>query len=88
MEPSEYGRAGQILVTKLALSPGRTFTFYNGGYDEAESHESVLKFYRAGKLNSAVWQDRSQIFALADIGQAIEAVGKRALVKPLVQLKV
>ncbi len=36
VEPSEYGKAGQILVTKLALAPGRTFTFYNGGYDEAE----------------------------------------------------
>jgi hypothetical protein len=63
-------------------------TLYNGGYDEAESREAVLKFYRAGKLNPAVWQDRSQIFALAAIGRAIEAVGKRTLVKPLVQLKV
>jgi D-arabinose 1-dehydrogenase-like Zn-dependent alcohol dehydrogenase len=72
---------------RLALIPGRTFTFYNGGYDEAESHEAVLKFYRAGKLNPVVWQDRSQIFALEDIGRAIEAVGKRTFVKPLVRLR-
>ena len=35
---------------KISLAPGRSFTFYGGGYDEAETHEAVLKFYRAGKL--------------------------------------
>jgi hypothetical protein len=48
----------------------------------------VLKFYRAGKLNPAVWQDHAPIFALAENGRAIEAVGMRILVMPLVQLKV
>lgn len=71
---------------KLALAPGRSFTFFNGGYDEAEAHDAVLKFYRAGRLNPAVWQDRSRTFALADIGRALEAVATRTLVKPLVRL--
>lgn len=72
---------------KLTLAPGKTFTFYNGGYDEAEAHEAVLKFYRAGNLNPAVWQDRSRTFALADIARALEAVASRQLVKPLIQLQ-
>ena len=71
---------------KISLTPGNTFTFYGGGYDEAEAHEAVLKFYRAGKLNPAVWIDRSRTFTLADINQAFAAVASRQLVKPLVKL--
>jgi len=72
---------------KINLAPGKTFTFYGGGYDEAETHDAVLKFYRAGKLNPSVWIDRNQAFALSDIGAAFEAVRNRTLVKPLVRLK-
>jgi len=72
---------------KLTLAPGKTFTFYSGGYNEAEAHEAVLKFYRAGKLNPSVWLDRSRVFALADIGKAFEAVQNRTLVKPLIRLE-
>ncbi len=71
---------------KISLAPGRTFTFYGGGYDEAETHEAVLAHYRAGRLNPAVWTDREQTFVLDDIGQALEAVATRRLVKPLVKL--
>ena len=71
---------------KINLAPGKTFTFYNGGYDEAETHEEVLKSYRAGRLNPSVWIDHRKSFALEDIGQAMEAVHSRALVKPLVKL--
>ncbi|MEI6519069.1 MAG: zinc-binding dehydrogenase [bacterium] len=70
----------------ITLSPGNTFTFYNGGYDEAETHDAVLKFYRAGKLNPTVWIDREQIFELDDIASAFEAVRKREIVKPLIRL--
>jgi D-arabinose 1-dehydrogenase-like Zn-dependent alcohol dehydrogenase len=72
---------------KINLVPDKTFTFYGGGYDEAEAHEAVISFYRAGKLNPAVWIDRKQIFALIDIGKAFEAVQNRTLVKPLVRLR-
>ncbi len=78
-----YGldEAGQ---TKLA--PGRTFRFYNGGYDEAEAHDAVLRFYRAGKLDPGVWIDRRRVFALAEIAKALEAVRTRELIKPVVRL--
>jgi L-iditol 2-dehydrogenase len=71
---------------QLTLSPGKTFTFYNSGYDEAEAHDAVLGFYRQGKLNPAVWLDRRQVFALDDINAALNAVRTRALIKPLVRL--
>jgi D-arabinose 1-dehydrogenase-like Zn-dependent alcohol dehydrogenase len=71
----------------IRLVPGKTFTFYGGGYDEAESHDTALRFYRAGKLNPAVWTDRSRAFTLETIGQALEAVRTRSLVKPLIQLQ-
>ncbi len=71
---------------QIKLETGQTFTFYGGGYDEAETHDAVLKFYRAGKLNPAVWLDRRRVFALDDIGQAFAAIQDRTLVKPLVKL--
>jgi len=71
---------------KITLSPGRTFTYYGGGYDEAETHEDVLAFYRAGKLDPAVWVDRRRVFSLEEIESAFEAVRNREMVKPLVRL--
>ncbi len=72
---------------KISLAPGKTFTFYGGGYDEAETHDAVLAHYRAGRLNPAVWTDRAQTFTLDQIGQALEAAASRRLVKPLISLK-
>ncbi len=71
---------------QITLSPGKTFTFYGGGYEEAEAHEAVLMHYRAGRLNPAVWLDRSRVFSLSELGAALEAVSNRELVKPLVKL--
>ena len=47
----------------------------------------MLNFYRAGKLNAAVWFDRRKAFDLADIAEALEAVRSRAMVKPLIKLQ-
>ena len=71
---------------KVTLSPDKTFTFYNGHYDEAEAHEAVLRFYRNGELKADVWQVRDQEFSLTDIREALAAVEDRTLVKPLVRL--
>jgi D-arabinose 1-dehydrogenase-like Zn-dependent alcohol dehydrogenase len=70
----------------ITLTPGATFTYYGGGYDEAEAHDAVLRFYRAGKLNPAVWFDRAHAVPLADIGAALDAIRTRTAVKPLVVL--
>jgi L-iditol 2-dehydrogenase len=70
----------------ITLAPSRTFTYYGGGYDEAETHEAVLAFYRVGRLDPGVWIDRREIFPLTDLAAAFEAVRSRRLVKPLVRL--
>jgi D-arabinose 1-dehydrogenase-like Zn-dependent alcohol dehydrogenase len=77
----DYGRC--------AIRPQRargTFTFYNGGYDEAETHRQVLAFMAAGSLDPRLWLDLEHPFALAEIGQAFAALRARRLVKALIRL--
>ncbi len=66
-------------------APG-TFTFYNGGYDESETHERVLAFWRAGKLQADIWLDLEHPFPLSDLGQALEAPQGNRYAKALVRL--
>ena len=71
------------------LNPSRahgTFTCYNGGYDEAETHERVVAFLQRGRLKAGHWLDLERPFTLEEIGRAFEAVRERKLVKALVRL--
>jgi len=75
---------------KCRLDPGRsrgTFTYFNGGYDEAETHERVVELYQAGKLDASVWLDLAHPFELGQIVEAFEAVRARKVVKALVRLR-
>jgi threonine dehydrogenase-like Zn-dependent dehydrogenase len=76
--------AGRITLNPTA-APG-TFTFYNGGYAEHESHATVLAAYRSGQLDPSVWLRRDQVFTLDKIAAALEAVKSRTLIKPLIRL--
>lgn len=77
-------------VGAIKLSPslagGKTFTVYQGGYNEGETHDQVCEFVKAGKLDASVWIDKSRAFPLDQIGKAFEAVQARTLVKPLVRI--
>jgi L-iditol 2-dehydrogenase len=71
------------------LTPTRarsTFTFYNGGYDEEETHEQIVADIQAGKLKAEHWLDLRHPFALSDINQAFEALHERKMVKAVVRL--
>ena len=77
----EYGRC--------PINPQRargTFTFYNGGYDEEETHERVIAFWQRGLLRAEHWLDLERPFPLTEISQALAAVRERRLVKALVRL--
>ena len=74
---------GCIIHPNLASG---TFTCYKGGYDEAETHEEVISFWQRGLLRAGLWLDLEHPYPLADIGQALEAVRKRKVVKALVRL--
>jgi threonine dehydrogenase-like Zn-dependent dehydrogenase len=66
-------------------APG-TFTVYKGGYDEAEAHEEVIQRMLGGALDASIWLDLDHVFHLQTLGQAIEAVRDRQMVKALVKL--
>lgn len=76
-------------IQKVQLTPDRargSFTFYKGGYDEAEAHEAVVDLMRSGKLDAGVWLDLQRPYPLERIGEAFEALGRREAVKALIRL--
>ena len=81
-----YGVDEYAAVHIHPLRTRGTFAFYNGGYDEAETHERVVTLVQAGKLDARVWLDLVHPFALDDIGAAFEAVRARRMVKAVVRL--
>jgi threonine dehydrogenase-like Zn-dependent dehydrogenase len=76
---------GQCTITPL-WSRG-TFTFYNGGYDEAETHEQVMALIKAGKLDASIWLDLDHPYPLERINDALDAVRERRVVKALIQMR-
>lgn len=73
----------------VVIHPNRvpgTFIFYQGGYDEAEAHDEVVKRMLEGALDTSIWLDFDRVFPLHAIRQAIEAVRDRQMVKALVKL--
>jgi D-arabinose 1-dehydrogenase-like Zn-dependent alcohol dehydrogenase len=72
----------------LNLSRARgSFTFYNGGYSEAEVHERVIDLVRAGQLDASLWFDPDNPYELGDIGEAIRAIRERRAIKALIRLE-
>ena len=67
--------------------PG-TFTFYNGGYDEAEAHDAVVDLVQRGKLDARDFLTNfDRPFGLEEIEIAIDSVRTRKCLKTLVRLK-
>ncbi len=74
---------------RCTLNPTRargSFRYYQGGYDEEETHERVIELIRSGALRAETWLDLDAPFALDDIGSAFEAVAGRRCVKALVRM--
>jgi threonine dehydrogenase-like Zn-dependent dehydrogenase len=75
---------GQCTITPLN-SKG-TFTFYNDGYDEAETHEQVMALIDRGRLDASLWLDLAHPWPLAQINEALDAVRQRKVVKALIRI--
>ncbi len=74
---------------KCLLNPTRargTFTFYQGGYEEAETHHRVIDLMRSGDLDASVWLNLAHPYALADIAHAFADLEERKHVKALIRL--
>jgi threonine dehydrogenase-like Zn-dependent dehydrogenase len=72
------------------INPGRAvggFTFYNGGYDEAETHQRIVELVMQGKLDARHWLNLDNPFPLDDIAAAFAALDRRELVKALIRIK-
>jgi threonine dehydrogenase-like Zn-dependent dehydrogenase len=80
-----YGLSDFGQSTIHPLSSRGTFTFYNGGYDEAETHEQVMAFIGAGKLDASNWLDLDHPYPLERIGEALDAARNREMVKALIR---
>lgn len=82
-----YGLHDFGLCKITPLTSRGSFTFYNGGYDEAETHEQVMALIAAGRLDASIWLDLDNPFSLDRIGDALEAVRERRLVKALIRIR-
>ena len=81
-----YGLDG---AGRVSLDPNGgigTYTIYNGGYAEGETHEEIVSYYEKGKLDASVWLNLESPFPLAAIAHAFEAGRSRRIVKPLVKI--
>jgi threonine dehydrogenase-like Zn-dependent dehydrogenase len=63
-----------------------SFTFYSGGYDEAETHHAVIELMREERLDANIWLDLDHAYPLDEIHAAFDAVRERRLIKALVKL--
>ena len=71
------------------IHPGRVrggFTFYNGGYDEAETHQRVVEMALQGKLDAGHWLNLANPYQLVEIAEAFAALDRRELVKALIRI--
>lgn len=65
---------------------GGTFTLYNAGYDEAETHREIVDLVARELLDPSVWID-DITFGWDSIGAAFEAARDRTLIKPVVDFR-
>ena len=79
-----YGVDDFHTMTLMPLRVGGTFAFFNGGYDEAESHAAVVEFVRQGQLVADHYLDLARPFPLAEIGEAFAALARREMIKALI----
>jgi L-iditol 2-dehydrogenase len=74
---------------QCTLNPTRargTFTFYNGGYDEEETHTQVVAYVQQGKLKAEYWLDLQHPYPLVDINKAFDDLRARKMVKAVIRL--
>ncbi len=68
------------------LRSGKTFTFYNGGYDEEETHDLVISYIKKGMLRAEHWFGNALPIPLDDINEAFKLIAEKKAVKALIQL--
>jgi len=80
-----YG-IGELGKTTIDEGKARGQFTQHDGYDEAETHEQVVEYMRAGKLDATRFIDLDSPYPLDDINAAFDAVRQRQCIKALVKL--
>ena len=62
------------------------YRVYNGGYQEAETHDRVLKLIKEGKLDASVWIDQEHIFNWENAEEAYAYVRAKKAIKTVIKL--
>jgi threonine dehydrogenase-like Zn-dependent dehydrogenase len=83
----QYGIDDFGRCTLSPLASRGTFRFYNGGYDEPETHTAVVEAVRGGKLPADVWLELAHPWPLDRIGDALAALRSRRGVKALIRIR-
>ena len=68
-------------------SISNTFTFFCGGYDEEEAHDSVVDYMERGLLKADVWFNAKHPYLLENINEAYSELKDRKAVKALIKIK-
>lgn len=81
-----YGMDDYLNYNFMPLNADVSFRFYNGGYDEQETHEHVLDLIRQGKLDASAWLDKEHVFDIEEADKAYEWVKNKHAIKSVVKL--
>jgi len=69
------------------LGVKRTFTYYAGGYDQAETHDDVISYMKTGRLHPADILELDHVYALDDIMRAYTDAWERKVIKSVIKIK-
>jgi threonine dehydrogenase-like Zn-dependent dehydrogenase len=81
-----YGLDDFASVTISPRLARGSFTVWNGGYDEAETHQRVSELVLQGELDASAWYDVTLPYPLARIADAFADLAQRKAVKMLIAL--
>jgi threonine dehydrogenase-like Zn-dependent dehydrogenase len=76
--------------TRVSLSPRLargSFTVWNGGYDESETHQRVSELVLQKRLDARLWYDPDRAWPLDAIADAFQMLWDKKAVKALIKLK-
>lgn len=81
-----YGLNDRGMCTINPAHSRGTLTYYNGNYDQEETHERVLSQMKMNRLDASHWLDIEHPFELQNINDAFEALRQRKSLKALVRI--
>lgn len=83
---SVYGMDDYNTYTLNPLLGPKSFSIYNGGYYEPETHDEIIDLIRAGRLDASVWIDTANVFTWDNAPEAYAHVRAKKAIKSIIKL--